>query len=178
MDAIEYVEAAVAPVLKEAQAAYDALHERSYKFVTLVMGAGSAMAVYGLGKVGTAGYLLQLIPLGLWALFLFWVASRLLIKGAATQEMTSGTTGAKLRERIGQHSQGKEGDDVLPNAVILTRWDQVAAVDRQILAYSQGATDRGLALDLAYKRTGFSPLVGLFGYILALIYQTFGHLLS
>lgn len=178
MDAINYVEATVAAALTEARTTYDTLHDRSYKFVTLVMGAASAMAVYGLGKVGTDGYLLQLIPLGFWSLYLFWVASKLLIDGAATQQMNVGTTSAKLIERIHQHEKDKSGEQAQHEAVISTRWDQVASIDQQILDYSKGATRRGLAIDIAYKRTAKSPIFGLFGYAVALSYQAYCNLVS
>lgn len=168
MDAIDYVEATVAAALTEAKGAYDTMHERAYKFVTLVMGAAGAMAVYGLGKIGTADYLLQLVPLGVWAFYLFWVASRLLLKGAATQQMTSGTTCASLHERLMRHAKNAERADPTDADVNFTRWDQARTVDEQILAFSKGASDRAKALDLAYKRVAFSPIIGAAGLLLAL----------
>src|SRR6218665_2934753 len=98
METIDFAEKAVEDSLKEARASYDAMHERAYKFATLTMGASGAVSIYALGKIGSPDYLWQAIPMAFLAAWWFAVASVLLLKGAATKEMSSGTTSEKIRE--------------------------------------------------------------------------------
>lgn len=121
MDALEYAEKTVNAALSDARSTYDQLHERAYKFVTLAMGAAGAVCIYALGKLGTNGYLLQVLPLGSLAAWWFCVAAVLLLKGASTNEMTVGTSSASIRERIAEHSKGLDEETASERALALTR---------------------------------------------------------
>lgn len=173
MEAIDFVEKTVGDALKEARTTYDSLHERSYKFVTLVTGAAGAMAVYALGKIGSEKYLLQVLPLISWAIFLFWIAGVVLIKGAATQEMKVGTTSASLLARIQKHLS-LVGETTFERALNDTRWDQAAAVDKQIIEYCEGSKLRAEALDLAYQQLAGSWVFGILGFAVATLLRSNG----
>lgn len=167
METIDFAEKAVEDSLKEARASYDAMHERAYKFATLTMGAAGAVSIYALGKIGSPGYLWQVIPMAFLAAWWFVAASVLLLKGAATKEMSAGTTSAKIRERVAKHSKTADGEPDLEQGLNLTRWDQVTAADNQIKAFSEANIERAKALDAAYRWMVASPLAGLAGLILA-----------
>lgn len=173
MEPIDYVEKTVEEALKEARTTYDALHERSYKFVILVTGAAGAMAVYALGKIGTERYLLQVLPLTFWALFLFRIAGVVLMKGAATREMRVGTTGGSLLARIRKHLS-LVGETAYDKALTDTRWDQVAAVDMQITEFCEGSKLRAAALDSAYQKLAWSWVFGILGFAVAVLIRRNG----
>ncbi len=171
METIDFAEKTVDDSLREARASYDAMHERAYKFATLTMGASGAVSIYALGKIGADGYLWQVVPMTLMAAWWFVAASLLLLRGAATNEMSAGTTSAKIRERVTKHSVTEGGKADLDRGLNLTRWDQLAAVDIQIQAFSSANIERAKALDVAYRWMVASPLAGLAGLILAHIIQ-------
>ncbi len=168
METIDFAEKAVEDSLKEARASYDAMHERAYKFATLTMGAAGAVSIYALGKIGSPDYLWQVVPMAFLAAWWFAVASVLLLKGAATNEMSAGTTSAKIRERAAKHAERPDGEEPdLEAGLNMTRWDQVTAADKQIKAFSDANIARAKALDGAYKWMVSSPLAGLAGLLLA-----------
>lgn len=167
MEPIEYTEKIVEAALKEVRASYDALHERSYKFATLSLGAAGAVSIYALGKIGTPDSLWQVLPMAFLAVWWFGVASILLLKGAATNEMSAGTTSKSIRERIEKHAKVSTGESDLAHGLHLTRWDQAAGIDAQIKAFSDANIVRAEALDDAYKWIVSSPLAGLAGLLLA-----------
>lgn len=171
METIDFAEKTVDASLKEARASYDAMHERAYKFATLTMGASGAVSIYALGKIGADGYLWQIIPMALMAAWWFVAASVLLLKGAATNEMSAGTTSAKIRERVTKHSEKEVGEADLEQGLNLTRWDQLAAADIQIQVFSNANIVRAKALDAAYRWMVASPLAGLVGLILVHLIQ-------
>lgn len=171
METIDFAEKAVDNSLKEARASYDAMHERAYKFATLTMGASGAVSIYALGKIGAAGYLWQVIPMALLAAWWFVAASALLLKGAATKEMSAGTTSARIRERVAKHSKKEDGEPDLKQGLNFTRWDQLAAADIQIQAFSDANIERAKALDAAYRWMVASPLAGVAGLIIAYVIQ-------
>ena len=171
METIDFAEKTVEASLNEARASYDAMYERAYKFATLTMGASGAVSVYALGKIGADGYLWQTIPMALMAAWWFLAASVLLLKGAATNEMLAGTTSAKIRERVTKHSNKEGGEADLGQGLSLTRWDQLAAVDIKIQAFSNANIERAKALDAAYRWMVASPIAGLAGLILAHLVQ-------
>lgn len=171
METIDFAETAVDASLKEARASYDAMHERAYKFATLTMGASGAVSIYALGKIGADGYLWHVIPMALLAAWWFVAASALLLKGAATKEMSAGTTSGKIRERVTKHSRKEHGDPDLEQGLNLTRWDQLAAADIQIQAFSDANIERAKALDAAYRWMVASPLAGVTGLVLAYVIQ-------
>lgn len=167
METIDFAEKAVEASLKEARASYDAMHERSYKFATLTMGASGAVSIYALGRIGADGYLWHVIPMAFLATWWFVAASGLLLKGAGTKEMSAGTTSAYIRDRVAKHSKKMDGEPDLEQGLNLTRWDQVAASDKQIQAFSVANIERAKALDAAYRWMVASPLAGVTGLILA-----------
>lgn len=171
METIDFAEKIVDASLKEARASYDAMHERAYKFATLTMSASGAVSIYALGKIGADGYLWQTIPMALMAFWWFVAASVLLLKGATTNEMSAGTTSAKIRERVMKHSEKVGGEVDLEQGLNLTRWDQLAAADIQIQAFSNANIERAKALDAAYRWMVASPLAGITGLILAHLIQ-------
>ena len=171
METIDFAEKAVDASLRDARASYDAMHERAYKFATLTMGASGAVSIYALGKIGADGYLWHVIPMALLATWWFVAASALLLKGAATNEMSAGTTSAKIRERVTKHSKKEEGEPDLEQGLNLTRWDQVAAADNQIQAFSDANIERAKSLDAAYRWMVASPLAGMTGLVLAYVIQ-------
>ena len=171
METIDFAEKVVDASLKEARAAYDAMHDRAYKFATLTMGASGAVSIYALGKIGADGYLWHVIPMALLAAWWFVAASVLLLKGAASNEMAAGTTSAKIRERVTKHSKKGDSEPDLEQGLNLTRWDQVAAADIQIQAFSAANIERAKALDAAYRWMVASPLAGVTGLVIAYVIQ-------
>lgn len=159
MKPIDYTEKLSGETLKELRAAYDALHERAYKFVLLVAGSAGALSTYAIGRIGSAHWSWQSLPLGCLALWLFGVSGYLLLCGASTKGMLAGPTAKHVRDRlIAKMPQPAEDerDDAASLAerdaqsVEATRWDFTASLDDQISRYRDGVQARGRALDVAY----------------------------
>lgn len=165
MDAIEYVEASAQATLKEARAAYDGMHERIYKLVTLVTGGAGAVGVYTLGKLGSAP-MWQLVPLAAVCCWWFLIAGAVLARGAKSNSFSVGTSADALRRRLLAH-QARAGCSEESVALWYTRWDHLVSVDEQILSYSHAATRRARTLDAAYLCLICSPAVAAWAYLLA-----------
>lgn len=164
MEPIELAEKVACETLKEVRSAYDALHDRAYKFVTLIVGAAGALAAYALGRIGGDTWIWQALPLGVLSFWLFAVAGALLVRGTSTKSMMAGATAASVRKTLIKNtpkaslpdegkSEAKSSTDLadrLAQSVGDTRWSLTASIDVQIELYSAGTKDRASALDRAY----------------------------
>jgi hypothetical protein len=171
MDAIDFAEQVAGAALTEARGTYDLLHDRAYRFITLALGGAGGAGVYALGKIGASGALIQVLPLCAVSLWWFSIALYLLLKASTSQEMKAGTTSAAIRSRIRQHTPSLEWEGANEQALALTRWEQLAAVDLQIDTYSAAASQRATVIDRAYRAFGLSFLPAALGWILALRFQ-------
>jgi len=160
MNPIDYTEKLSGETLKELRTAYDALHERAYKFVLLVAGSAGALSTYATGRIGSAHWSWQALPLGCLALWLFGVSGYLLLCGASTKGMLAGPTAKHVRDRLiakMPQTDEDERDDAASLAerqaqsVEAARWDFTASLDEQISKYRDGVQARGKALDAAYR---------------------------
>jgi hypothetical protein len=170
MDALEYSEEIAGETLNQARDAYDAMHERVYKFATLVAGGAGGVGVYALGKIGTAGAHLQVWPLAALSCWWFVIAAAILLRGAASKKLMVGTSSAAIRRRLDKHLKAGK-DDSTETALWLTRWDQLAAIDDQIEKYSAAASQRALALDRAYWALVGSPVIAVTVYAVVTAWQ-------
>ena len=167
MDITEFAESCAESALDEAKATYDGFHERVHKLVALLVAGAGGAGVYALGKMGPQSALMQVIPLGALSCWWLLIAGLLLLHGASSLEMTPGSTSAAVAEHFNRHFRALESDQAEAQALLKTRWDQLAAVDCQILAYCAGVTQRAKALDKAYLAVVFSPLIVALALLLA-----------
>lgn len=167
MEPIELTEKIATESAKELRGAYDALHERAYKFATVIAAAAGALAAYAVGRIGSPDWTWQSFPTGALSLWLFGIAAYALVWGASTKNMLAGATGASvmklLRERMPaeaiENATEEEARELSRSAVEATRWDLAGAIDKQIEAYAKGVEERGSALDRAYRLAIFgSPI--------------------
>jgi hypothetical protein len=174
VDALEYAEKITDETLDQVRDAYDAQYERVYKFATLVASGAGAAGVYAVGKIGTPGPATVLWALAALSCWWFLILGAVLLAGARSEQLLVGTASAAIRGRIAKHTAALNlttpGTDVTDTALWLTRWDQLAAVDKQIDLYSEAATRRARVLDYAYSCLVGSPLIAAVGYALAARY--------
>lgn len=166
MQAVDFAEKVAYDTRDEARRSYDAMHERVYKFVTLLTGAAGGVSVYALGKLGSPGAGLQFAPLGALALWWFFIAGVVLLKGAASRTLPLGSSSTGIRERLLHHQKAPDADDGQVAAVWNTRWDYLRSVDEQIEAYRDGCSRRATVLDRAYWCLVCSPVVPALAYLL------------
>lgn len=158
MEPIDYTEKIAGETLKELREAYEALHERALKFVTLMGGAAGALATYAIGRIGTDYWIWQTLPLGSLAIWLFFVSGLLLIWGMTTKNMLAGPSAKAVRGMLIKNtpkSPEGEGDRASFHkrsleSVETTRWNFTSSIDQQISKYRKGGHSRGLALDVSY----------------------------
>lgn len=159
MDSIEYAEKTAEGTLAQARAAYESMHERSYKFATLVAGGAGGVAVYALGKINVQGAATQLVLLGVLSCWWFFIAGVVLLRGSRSNPLTLGTLGSAVRRRIQAHVDAQKGEADQDAALWYVRWDQLEGVDAQILSYSRAATRRAKVLDAGAWCLALSPIV-------------------
>jgi hypothetical protein len=165
MNNLEFAEKASSEALDDARKAYDALHERIYKFATFLAGGAGGVGVYALGKIGAANAASQFFPLAALSLYWFILVGAVLVKGASSRQLTAGTTSKAIRERLNRYSSSGSNDE---NALWLTRWDQLASVDKQIEDYADGTSRRARSLDIAYTCLACSPAIPAIAYLFTL----------
>lgn len=159
MRALEIAEDIAAHTLDDARKGYDALYERVYRFAALLASGAGAAAVYAFGKIGHPGALTEIVPIAALSLWWFAIMVSLLARGGASRALKAGTGGDAFRARYLQRLQehGSEED-----AVWLSRWDQVKAVDLQAEDYAKGTTARARSLDRAVWFLAGSPVIAGF----------------
>lgn len=165
MDSIEYVEKTAAGTLTQACTAYDGMLDRVYKFSTLVAGGAGGTGIYALGKIGSLSAS-QVVPLAALSFWWFLIVGVTLFHGAKSNSMKAGTSADALRQRLLQHQRGGTVDEA--TALWFTRWDQLCAMDLQIIQYSEAATRRAGTLDRAYWCLACSPAIAALAYLLTL----------
>jgi hypothetical protein len=170
MDALEYAENVAGKTLNQLREAYDSQHERAYKLATLVVSGAGAAGVYALGKVGAADAGWVVWPLA--ALSCWWFATFgvILLCGAASKKLLAGATSDAIRVRLAKHSAGRPQPltaESAEAALWLTRWDELAAIDKEINQYSTAASQRARALDRAVWCLVASPLIAAAAYAVA-----------
>jgi len=166
INALQLAEKIAEETLDEARKAYDAQYERALKFVTLLASGAGAGTIFLMGKLETNGLPRQFWPL---AVFLFWwfaIASYVLLFGAASRQLSAGTSGAAIRDTFlaNVETHGKESD-----ALWHTRWSQNASVTKQIDEYALATSARARAISRGYKAFVASPLVGLTAFLAVFI---------
>jgi hypothetical protein len=168
MDAIEFAEKITGETLDQLRDVYDTQHERIYKFATLLASGAGAAGVYALGQVGTPAGRAVVWPVAAVSCWRFLIVAVLLLRGVLSNLLLAGTASAAIRERIGKHTVALKAEspdkDTSEGALWLTRWEQLAAMDLQILQYSGANTRRARVLDRAYWAFVASPLVAAAAY--------------
>lgn len=164
MNSIEYAEKTAEGTLEQARAAYELMHDRSYKFSTLVAGGAGGVAVYALGKFNVQDATVQLVLLGVLSCWWFFIAGIVLLRGSRSNLLTVGTTGNAIRQRIQAHASAQVGKADQDAALWYTRWDQLESVDEQIVRYSKAATRRAKILDAGVWCVALSPVVMAIAY--------------
>lgn len=176
MNEVEYGERITADALQHARHAYDMLYDRIYRFATLVAGGGGAVGTYALAKLGEtqiSAHWIALLAVSVWLFFLSGIA---LWFGTSSNTLTAGTTAKAMRARINIHETswtrttlqqshtGTPINDARETAFWLTRWDNLAAVDKQIESFSQATTRRAKALDWSHRLLMLTPVVAILAY--------------
>lgn len=179
MNEVEYGEKITADALQHARHAYDMLYDRIYRFATLVAGGGGAVGTYALAKLGetqASAHWIALLAVSAWLFFLSGLA---LWFGTSSTTLTAGTTARAMRARINIHEArwtldrlqqsdtGTPINDARGTAFWLTRWDNLAAVDKQIESFSQATTRRARALDWSHRMLMLTPLVAIAAHWIA-----------
>lgn len=161
LNELQFAEKVSAQALADARKSYDALYERVLKLVTLVSGAAGAAGVFVLGKLTANGVPTELWPLAALSSWWFVIAAGVLLRGARSRHMTTGTSGMAVGRRFTELRtlQGK-------HALWHTRWEHLAAEDLQIKNFAAGTSARSKILDIAYDCLVASPGVAGLAYVL------------
>lgn len=167
MDHLDYVEQRTARTLEVLRKSYDDLHERAYKFATVLVAGGGAAGAYALGKFSPVVAPITWAPLAALALSWFGVAAYLMWCGTTSRELSPGNGPENMLSQYDQWNTYltsvqtvalQEQIDKL--ALERTRKDELALEQRRLTAYSEGCVYRADAIDAAYKLAAIcSPLV-------------------
>jgi hypothetical protein len=176
MNEVEYAEKITADALQQARHAYDMLYDRVYRFSTLVAGGGGAMGTYAFGKMGDTQTSPQWIALLTVSGWLFFLSGFAIWFGTSSNTLTVGTLAKAIRARLSAHESNSTGItlredepdrakfDARQQALWLTRWDNLAAVDEQIVSVSKATSRRAKSLDLSHKMLMATPAIAIAAY--------------
>lgn len=157
MEALDYVEQRTTRTLEVLRKSYDDLHERAYKFATVLVAGGGAAGGYALGKFSPQAEPMAWAPLAALALSWFGVAAYLILKGTTSASLSPGNGPKNLLGTFDGWS-AHLGDD--GQALEKTRREELSLEQRRIREYSDGCVTRAESIDLAYKMAAFcSPAV-------------------
>lgn len=139
--------------------AYDDLHERAYKFATLLVAGGGAVGVYAFTEFGKApGNVLGWAPIAGLALTWFGTAAVLLWCGVTARDISAGPKAQSLKKRY-QYELSVAGADE-ENAFKAFREAALEKVPERVGIYVRACAARADRIDLAYRAAVIcSPLV-------------------
>ena len=157
MDKHSYIEDRAADTLKVLRQSYDDLHERAYKFATVLVAGGGAVGAYAIGKVGVGVPVIAWAPLAALALSWFAIAAQLVWTGATSRELSPGNNpGIMLGYYNDRLTDGWKED----GALNCLRDAELDLQTERIRNYSYGCTTRAESIDRAYKTAALAtPLV-------------------
>lgn len=167
MNTLEFAEQVANETLKDTRQAYDALHERIHKFMTLLAGGAGGVGIFALGKLGPASAASQIAPLGALCIWWFAIVGVVMLQGAKSRPLKAGTDSAAIRTRFLKHTVNIPSAPT-DDALWYTRWEHLAAVDSQIESYASGTSARAHTLDKAYVCVACSPAVAALAYLFTL----------
>jgi hypothetical protein len=159
MEILDYLESSVAETLDVLRTAYDDLHERAYKFATLLIAGGGAAGGYAFSELSKApAKVYGWAPLAALALTWFATAAVLLWCAAAARDISAGPKIRSLqdRHRFEISKVGSDGEEALKALRIAA----VEQAQKRIDRYVQACAARADGIDLAYRSAVIcSPLV-------------------
>lgn len=157
MEHLDYVEHRAADTIKVLRDSYDHLHERVFKFASLLLAGGGGVGAFSLGKIGQPA--ITWAPLAALAVFWFATAALLMWKGATSNRLSPGNGPAHMLEYF--KDRLAESQDAAA-ALEVTRRAELDLQQSRIKRYIDACNTRSSAIDLAYKVAAIgSPVVAL-----------------
>lgn len=150
MEVLDYLEVCAAEQVDVLRKAYDDLHERAYKFATLLIAGGGAVGVYALTEFGKApGNLLGWAPIAGLALTWLGTAIVLLWSSVTARDVSAGPKIQSLKKRY-QFELSIAGDDE-GKAFKALREAALDRVPERVGVYVRACAARADRIDLAYR---------------------------
>jgi hypothetical protein len=158
MDALKFVEERGGRALEIVRKGYDDLHERAYKFATLLVAGGGAMAAYALGRIGISSPVVEWLPIAVLAFFWLAAAARLVLHAAGSQKVPYGAGPAKqLKYYDGWISAAATPEKALEEL----RRREIQLEEERIQKYAEACDKRSDEIDKAYRIAVLvAPLMG------------------
>lgn len=156
---LDYVERRSSKTLEVVRKTYDDLHERAYKFATVLVAGAGSVGAYAIGKLASDAPSISWAPLAAMSLSWFCVAGNLVWRGMIARPMSPGNGSANLYSYFDELlNLGRDEDQALAE----TRREELRVEQQRIAKYSQGCSARAEAIDTAYKTLVIvSPLTPL-----------------
>lgn len=159
MDVLDYLEAGAKEQMAVLRKDYDDLHDRAYKFATLLMAGGGAVGAYAFAEFAASpAKVLVWAPAAGLALTWFGTAAVLLWRGAAARDISAGPEMKSLQARY-EAELALDGADET-KALTALRKAALGVVPARVKKFSAACIARADHIDSAYKAASVcTPLV-------------------